>query len=62
MWVIYGRHKVGQKLHPINFEIWNFVKIDRATVFHKSEEEMRKIVADISELCPFMVFEFRKVE
>lgn len=62
MWVIYGRHKVGQKLHPINFEIWNFVKIDRATVFHKSEEEMNQIVANLSERCPNMEFKYRKMQ
>lgn len=64
MFVIYARYTADEKFRPINLESGDFVsKIMEASVFwDESAEEMDDIVARLSELNPFVEFEYRKVK
>ena len=64
MFVIYARYTADEKFRPINLESGDFVsKIIEASVFwDESAEEMDDIVARLTELNPFMEFEFRRVK
>ena len=64
MFVIYARYTADEKFRPINLESGDFVtKIIEASVFwDESAEEMDDIVARLSELNPFIEFEYRKVK
>ena len=64
MFVIYARYAADEKFRPINLESGDFVsKIIEASVFwDESAEEMDDIVARLSELNPFVEFEYRKVK
>ena len=64
MFVIYARYTADEKFRPINLESGDFVsKIIEASVFwDESAEEMDDIVARLSELNPFVEFEYRKVK
>ena len=64
MFVIYARYTADEKFRPINLESGDFVtKIIEASVFwDESPEEMDDIVARLSELNPFVEFEYRKVK
>ena len=64
MFVIYARYTADEKFRPINLESGDFVtKIIEASVFwDETAEEMDDIVARLSELNPFVEFEYRKVK
>lgn len=64
MFVIYARYTADEKFRPINLESGDFVsKIMEASVFwDESAEEMDDIVARLTELNPFVEFEYRKVK
>lgn len=64
MWIIYGRYTADEKFRPINLESGDFVtKIIEASVFwDETEEDMYHIIDRLTELNPFMEFEFRKVK
>ena len=64
MFVIYARYTADEKFRPINLESGDFVsKIMEASVFwDESSEEMDDIVARLTELNPFVEFEYRKVK
>lgn len=64
MFVIYARYTADEKFRPINLESGDFVsKIIEASVFwDESAEEMDDIVGRLTELNPFIEFEYRRVK
>lgn len=64
MWIIYGRYTADEKFRPINLESGDFVAriIDASIFWEQSAEDMDDIVARLSELNPFVEFEYRKVK
>lgn len=64
MFVIYARYTADEKFRPINLESGEFVvRIMDASIFwDQSAEEMDDIVARLTELNPFVEFEYRKVK
>lgn len=64
MWIIYGRYTADEKFRPINLESGDFVAriIDASIFWEQSAEDMDDIVARLSELNPFVEFEYRRVK